>query len=241
MRHLDLFSGIGGFSLGLERAGFTTIAFCEKDLYCQRILTKHWPYVPIYSDIRMLPSIETDVLTAGFPCQDVSYGGRGGSIHHPRTGLWYEAFRRIRDIRPKYTILENVPGLFRRGFGRVLRDLASIGYDAEWHCIPASSLGAPHVRNRVWIVAYPTSIGLQGSGTAQLEEPQLPIRWGTLRRYRAREGTAQWQNEPSMDRMVDGIPNWVDRVRTLGNSIVPQMAHYLGMCIKEHDRLLQQR
>jgi DNA (cytosine-5)-methyltransferase 1 len=180
-----------------------------------------------------MPALPCDIITAGFPCQDVSYGGKGGSIHHPRTGLWYEAFRRIRDIRPKYAILENVPGLFRRGFSRLLRDLASIGYDAEWHCIPASAIGAPHVRNRIWIVAYPTRIGLEGSRTPRFQEPQLPIRWGTLRRYRAGEGAAQWQDEPKLDRLVDGIPRWVDRVRVLGNSIVPQMAHYLGYCILE--------
>ena len=130
MKVLDLFSGIGGFSLGLESTGeFSTIAFCEMDLYCQRILTKHWPYVPIYNDVRTMPSLPCDVLTAGFPCQDVSVGGRGGSIDHPRTGLWHEAFRRIRDIRPKYVLLENVYGLLTRGLSRVLFDLASIGYD----------------------------------------------------------------------------------------------------------------
>jgi DNA (cytosine-5)-methyltransferase 1 len=162
MKVLDLFSGIGGFSLGLERAGFTTAAFCEIEPYCQAVLRKHWPDVPIYDDIRKLTigrlaadGISVDVICGGFPCQDISVAGKGEGIEGERSGLWSEYARLIGELRPSYAIVENVSALLSRGMDTVLGDLASLGYDAEWHCIPASAVGAPHRRDRVWIVAYP--------------------------------------------------------------------------------------
>lgn len=171
LKVLDLFSGIGGFSLGLERTGgFETVAFCEIEEFPRRVLNKHWPEVPCYHDVRKLTAdvlngdgISVDVITGGFPCQDISVSGRQAGIgSDTRSGLWSEIIRLIRQLRPKFVIVENVANLLRgpsnkpgAWFGRVLGDLAECGYDAEWQNIPASSIGAPHRRERVWIVAYP--------------------------------------------------------------------------------------
>jgi len=155
---LDLFSGIGGFSLGLERTGgFKTIAFCEIDPFCRRVLNKHWPEVPVYEDVTTLtPTLGfSDVICGGFPCQDISIAGHGAGLDGTRSGLWKEYSRIIGDVRPRFVIVENVGALLHRGLDAVLRDLAALGYDAEWHCIPASAVGAPHLRDRVWVIAYP--------------------------------------------------------------------------------------
>ena len=163
LRLLDLFSGIGGFSLGLERSGaFKTVAFCEIEPYCQKVLAKHWPQVPIYDDVRNITAerlsadgIRVDAICGGFPCQDISVAGKGAGLEGERSGLWFEYARIISELRPQYVIVENVSALLNRGLNRVLGTLAEIGYDAEWHCIPASAIGAPHRRDRVWIVGYP--------------------------------------------------------------------------------------
>jgi hypothetical protein len=139
MRVLDLFSGIGGFSLGLERAGMCTVGFCEIDPFCRDVLTKHWPAVPIHDDVttREFQEGEADVICGGFPCQDISVAGAGAGLAGERSGLWRELLRAIRVVRPHYAIVENVAALLGRGMGTVLGDLAEIGHDAEWHCIPA--------------------------------------------------------------------------------------------------------
>ena len=169
MNVLDLFSGIGGFSLGLERAGMKTVAFCEVDKKCQKVLQKHWPDVPIFDDVSNLTGekigkrIEEtiDVIVGGFPCQDISVAGKQAGIEGERSGLWSECARLIGELRPRYAIFENVTNLLNgeRGawFKRVLWDISALGYDAEWHCIPASELGAHHHRDRIWIIAYPAS------------------------------------------------------------------------------------
>lgn len=160
---LDLFSGIGGFSLGLERTGgFRTMAFCEREPYPVRVLNRHWPGVRCYGDVRDVGFSRLldddmplpDVVCGGFPCQDISFAGRGAGLSGDRSGLWFEMLRIIAETRPRYVIAENVAALRGRGLDVVLWGLASIGYDAEWHCIPASAIGAPHRRDRVWIVAY---------------------------------------------------------------------------------------
>lgn len=164
MNVLDLFSGIGGFSLGLHRAGgFRTVAFCEQAPYPVRVLRRHWPDVPIYPDVRSLSAAalaldgvpRPDVVCGGFPCQDISLAGRGAGLAGERSGLWFEFQRIIAETQPRWVVIENVAALRSRGLDSVLGGLASIGYDAEWHCIPASALGAPHRRDRVWIVANP--------------------------------------------------------------------------------------
>ena len=180
LRVLDLFSGIGGFSLGLERTGgFETVAFCEIEEFPRRVLAKHWPEVPCYEDVTKLTGdilerdgIAVDVITGGFPCQDISTAGKqAGMGAETRSGLWSEIVRLIGELRPRYVIVENVANLLsgpseKRGgwFGRVLGDLAECGYDAEWENIPAASVGAPHRRERVWIVAYPTQLQRDAGG-----------------------------------------------------------------------------
>ena len=175
LKVLDLFSGIGGFSLGLERTGgFETVAFCEIEKFPQKVLAKHWPGVPIYEDVKELTAerlirdgIRPTVITGGFPCQDISVAGnQKGMGEGTRSGLWSECARLLGEIRPKYAIFENVTALISgesgRWFEQVLWDISAVGYDAEWHCIPASELGAHHHRDRVWIVAYPQGKRLQG-------------------------------------------------------------------------------
>jgi DNA (cytosine-5)-methyltransferase 1 len=159
LKHLDLFSGIGGFSLGLERTGgFKTVAFCDNDKHTHNVLRKHWPNVPIYDDVTTLKGEDigaVDIISGGFPCQDLSVAGKGAGLAGARSGLWWQFHRLIKETQPKYVIAENVSALRSRGLDQVLRSLFEIGYDAEWHCIPASAVGAPHQRDRIWILAHP--------------------------------------------------------------------------------------
>jgi DNA (cytosine-5)-methyltransferase 1 len=158
---LDLFSGIGGFSLGLEAAGMETVAFCEIEPFCRAVLKKHWSDVPCHEDVTKLDGKQyagkIDVVCGGFPCQDISTAGKGAGLAGARSGLFYEALRIVKEARPDWVILENVSALRSRGLEDVLRAFTEIGYDAEWHCIPASAVGAHHRRDRVWIVAYAKS------------------------------------------------------------------------------------
>lgn len=180
LRVLDLFSGIGGFSLGLERTGgFETTAFCEMKPHAQAVLAKNFPGVPCHGDVTTYPFVEgeADVITAGFPCQDISFAGDGAGLAGLRSGLYREVVRALRLVRPKFAVLENVAALLSRGLDTVLGDVAAVGYDAEWHCIPASAVGAPHRRDRIWIVANARgdqhegySAPLSGSIAAQLSE-----------------------------------------------------------------------
>ena len=161
MNLLDLFSGIGGFSLGLERAGFETVVFVEIDPWCRRVLAKHWPGVPCYVDIRDVTAdrlradgiARIDAICGGFPCQDISTAGKGAGLDGERSGLWREYARLIGELRPRFAIVENVGALRGRGLAAVLADLAAIGYDAEWHAVPAAAVGAYHLRDRIWIIA----------------------------------------------------------------------------------------
>lgn len=167
MKVLDLFSGIGGFSLGLERAGMKTVAFCEIEPFCREVLKKHWPEVPIHEDIKKLDGKQyrgaVDVVCGGFPCQDLSTAGNQAGFEGERSSLYREMLRVVSECLPRYAIFENVSGLLSgdrgRWFARFLYDLAEIGYDAEWHSVSASYIGAPHHRDRVWIIAYPQHDG----------------------------------------------------------------------------------
>ena len=162
---LDLFSGIGGMSRGLEATGyFRTDLFCEAASFPVSVLRKHWPGTPIHGDITTLSigtllwhGVELDVVCGGFPCQDLSVAGRGVGLFGSRSGLWFEMLRVIDETKPKYAIIENVSALRGRGLDVVLGGLAAVGYDAEWHCVPAAAVGAPHRRDRIWILAYPNS------------------------------------------------------------------------------------
>jgi DNA (cytosine-5)-methyltransferase 1 len=200
LKVLDLFSGIGGFSLGLERTGgFETVAFCEIEKFPQKVLAKHWPEVPIYEDVRNVTAkqlrsdgIIPNVITGGFPCQDISVAGnQKGMGEGTRSGLWSECARLLGEIRPDYAIFENVTALLSgdngKWFERVLWDLSEVGYDAEWHCIPASELGANHHRDRVWIIAYPRLSELQGRDATQADNDRC-----------GEAGIQQWSESPSL-------------------------------------------
>ncbi|MDX0180873.1 DNA (cytosine-5-)-methyltransferase [Sinorhizobium meliloti] len=261
LRVLDLFSGIGGFSLGLERTGgFETVAFCEIEEFPRRVLKKHWPEVPCYHDVRELTAdtlrrdgIAVDVICGGFPCQDISLAGDGAGLEGERSGLWFEYSRLISEIRPRFIIVENVAALLSRGHGRVLGDLAALGYDAEWHCIPASAVGAPHRRDRIWIVAYPDSegerqsavsgqaIGVRpsdrGQALADANRPRLEIKfYGEAGELPAALRAYSWSSEPGVGRMAYGVPARVDRIGSLGNAVVPQIPEMIGHAILKAER-----
>lgn len=173
MKVLDLFSGIGGFSLGLERAGMETVAFCEISPVCRHLLAHHWPDVPCFDDVTTLTGEQAgpvDVICGGFPCQDISFAGKGAGLAGERSGLWREYARLVRELRPAFVIVENVAALLGRGLGDVLGDLAALGYDAWWDCIPASAVGAPHRRDRLWVVAYARGQQHEGYGDALRRE-----------------------------------------------------------------------
>ena len=172
LKLIDTFSGIGGFSLAAEQivGGFETVAFVECEPYCQKILKKHWPTVPIYDDIRTYKPepYSADVICGGFPCQDISVAGRGeGITEETRSGLFHELLRVIRLVRPRFVVLENVSAILTNGLDIVLGELHKAGYDAEWACFPASMVGACHQRDRWWLVAYPTSFRSRTQGEIQ--------------------------------------------------------------------------
>ena len=327
MRMLDLFSGIGGFALAARwtwEEDLDVVGFCEIEEYCQKVLRKNFPNVPIYEDITELDGNlfnDIDLITGGFPCQDISQAGKGAGIgKETRSGLWFEMLRIISEVRPRYAIIENVPMLTIRGGTRVIEGLAEIGYDAEWVVIGANDVGAWHTRKRIWIVAYPqserhrgrvseersvserlvlqdeqegskvgsetkgrsksrresqlsdtdkvrrvrgttkkqtenkeietlsesqsssddtqrsisdaTSERIQGSRATREQESQPQIEEEIFGCCHPREGTDYWAFEPSVGRMANGIPNWVDRIKGLGNAIVPQISRLIMERIK---------
>ena len=323
MRVGSLFSGIGGIELGLERAGgFETAWFVESDPHAQAILRKHWPSTPIHADVTTVDFVslpKVDLLTGGFPCQDISNAGKRAGITGNRSSLWKHYLRAIVSLRPRLVFAENVAALTQRGLDVVLVDLAAIGYDAEWHCVPAAAVGAHHRRDRIIILAYPHDGGHihgqpgeqsnQGgkaqhdarqssqdvvyadrggfdedmfccergdsckeslpdadkrsgcddladgdSGCLQAEEVcsrrDAPFDGcedvsdaegeGLERRIEgggladAVQGT--WSEDPAesgMGRVAHGVPHWVDRIKRLGNAVVPQWAQAVGEAINE--------
>ena len=329
---LDLFTGIGGFSLAaswvwgneLDLAGF-----CEQDVYCGKVLKKNFPDVPIYPDIKELRGEwfqDIDLITGGFPCQDISVAGKGAGIDGDRSGLWSELCRIISEVRPRYALIENVPMLIHRGLERVLLDLTEIGYDAEWQVIGADDVGARHKRKRIWIVAYPghlrgrhdecgdvglrsgkqaetaignasqfevagpgkepeavahtqhagrpeteiagqdhgiqpaiasgqelcrhelegtsglrspgdmadtASVGSSGSGQSQYPGHQTSPGEGQTANFIDERIGNIWTVEPDVGRVANGVPKRVDRLRGLGNAIVPQIAALIMQMIKD--------
>lgn len=232
LRVLDLFSGIGGFSLGLERAGMATAAFCEIDPYCRRVLARHWPGVPQYDDIRTLTARRLhhdrippiDLICGGYPCQPFSVAGRQRGEHDPRH-LWPEMHRVIRELGPRWVVCENVPGHIELGLDAVLDELEALGYTAWTFVIPACAVGAPHWRDRLWIVAHaagfrlPRAVGpYRGLALAQL--PAQPFRWELSAPFTCGDD--------------DGIPHRMERTHALGNAVVPQIPELIGRAIVTH-------
>ena len=243
MKVLDLFSGIGGFSLGFEKAGMETVAFCEFDEHARKILAKHWPDVPIHKDVRVLDGKQyrgaVDVVCGGFPCQDLSTAGKRAGFSGERSSLYREMLRIISECMPRYAVFENVSGLLTgesgRWFAKFLYDLAEIGYDAEWHCISASYISAPHHRDRVWIIAYSNSKRQQGSPTQQVGYAQLSQQLGReIKKVRI----MPYPTESPFRRADDGIPTRLDRPRLarLGNTVVPQIPEAIGKAIVEMEK-----
>ena len=225
LKIIDTFSGIGGFSYAAEKlvGGFQTIQFVECEPYAQKILKKHWPNVPIHDDIKTYKPepYSADVICGGFPCQDISIAGQGkGITEETRSGLFYELIRVIRLVRPKFIVLENVAAILNNGLGIVLGELAQAGFDCEWACIPASALGACHIRDRWWLVAYPSSNRLQGKVGARIYRST----WASQNCRCLNPNWRSYVSQPVLPRGSDGLRNRVDRTKALGNSIVPQVA-----------------
>jgi len=226
VKFVSLFAGIGGIDLGLERAGHACVAQVEIDPYCRRVLAKHWPDVWRHDDVRTFDPTSCptfDAITAGFPCQDVSNAGKRAGVSASRSGLYREVVRCLCVARPKRALLENVAALLARGMGTILGDLATIGYDAEWDCVPACSVGAPHCRDRVFIVA----------DSERDKQWRSESRCGQVRRV-GRVGQSiswdrPWQAALAAIRGVDdGLPRSVERTDALRNAVVPQVAEFVG-------------
>ncbi len=253
----SLFSGIGGLELGLERAGLGPVLWqAECDPYCLSVLERHWPDARRYADVREVDehAPRVDVLCGGFPCQPVSVAGKRRAQQDPRW-LWPEFQRVIAAIRPRWVVIENVPGLRTAGLLDVLRGLAACGYDAEWRHLSAEDLGAPHRRRRIFVVAYPSGELVReqsGRGSGSNGEGQaFPDHDGAdgsladtdgarelqprrvledLGRW-ARDCGGSWATEPDVGRVAHGVPARAHRLRALGNAVVPQCAEVIGRCI----------
>lgn len=271
----SLFAGIGGFDLGFERAGMECKWQVEIDPYCQKVLAKHWPDVRRHDDVRTFPPAgdwKVDVICGGFPCQDISNAGKWAGITGERSGLWTEYVRIIRDLRPRYVVVENVAALLVRGMDRVLGDLAACGHDAEWEVLPAAAFGAPHIRERLFILSYPNvpraarqrehcvsnrprskaaRLGARGRSEDVPDTVGVGLQWRCVAGASQRaSGTStgeaaagvfgsqgpsgcSWAVEPDVGRLADGVSDRVDRIRGLGNAVVPQVAEWIGRRIME--------
>jgi DNA (cytosine-5)-methyltransferase 1 len=236
----SLFAGIGGFDLGLEAAGMSCKWQVEIDPFATAVLQKHWPHVERWRDIRDFKptkKVSVDVICGGFPCQDISVAGKGEGLDGKRSGLWTEYFRIVSKLRPKYVIVENVSALLRRGIDRVLGDLASIGYGAEWQTVLASDFGLPHRRERIFIVAYPDKIvRSKRKGLGSVADGETAI-------FGSGRGERQTVRVQTADRFVgvdDGIPreSYSHRACGIGNAVIPAAAEWIGRHIVEHYKRL---
>lgn len=262
LKVLDLFSGIGGFSLGLERTGFETVAFCENAPFPRRVLELRWPNVKIYDDVRTLNGqrlIEDgigfpDIIAGGFPCQDISSAGHKRGIHGARSGLWFEYLRIIEETKPQFVVAENVAALRTRGLDTVLRGLDALGYDAEWHHIPAYAVGSPQQRDRIWIISYPKVFTRVGGSLAESRNDyqgwwsqessggfycdDSAIRPPILSKL---DQEYSWPSEPGIPRISYGLPNFMDRLKCLGNASVPQISQLIGEAILNSIQMMSSR
>ena len=278
MKVLDLFSGIGGFSLGLERAGMSTVAMCEKDPYCRKILAKHWPDLTIHEDIRNLDgkryAESIDLVCGGFPCQPFSVAGKRKGTNDDRH-LWPEMLRVIKESRPRWVIGENVFGFINMALDDVQADLEREHYEVRKFVLPAVAVDAKHRRDRIILIAYSNSpavwdrterqeIGrdhlqagrkaitpndgtaqsladtqserVQGLWSGREQEPHAHERQELPMCESQRPRPAYWEAEPCVGRVADGVPNRVDRIRGLGNAVVPQLIQAIGELVIEADK-----
>lgn len=238
LTHGSLFSGIEGFGLGAAFAGIKTIWSCEYEDYQASIIKKNFGEEhEINRDIRTYskPSF-VDIISGGFPCQDISIAGKGVGIAGKRSGLWSEMYRIIREVRPTYIIIENSPMLLVRGFEQVLCDLSEIGYDAEWQCLSGTDFGIQQGRERLYCIAYSTCLNSKRSCEKSFfRKPYLSWQLGGIYPgWRSRKSIPS----PRFAGKSNGIPDRVDRTECLGNAVQPIIAHYLFECIKEFDNQL---
>lgn len=261
LRVLDLFSGIGGFSLGLERAGMRTVAFCEIEPRCREWLASRWPGVPIFQDVRELHAFDVgpvDVICGGFPCQDISTARHAAApgLAGARSGLWVEMLRLVRECRPDWVLVENVARLRTLGADTVLSDLEDAGYEARPSVVRASDLGADHGRARAWIVANARSVNLReqpwgsrgprGAGQAEPAghdavtysdgESPCAIDAKVAGGSSVHEtGSPVWERQAGSIQshtLADGLPDDLDTwIAAFGNAVVPQIPELLGRWI----------
>lgn len=242
LRVLDLFSGFGGMSLGLERAGMRTVAFCEIDPFARRVLSNHWPRVPIYEDVRGVSAdrlaadgIGIDAIAGGFPCQDVSTANvEAQGLDGKRSGLWFEYARIIGELRPAVAIIENVAELLARGMGRVLGSLAALGYDAEWRVLRGLDVGLPFIGERLWIVATPSRAGRERR-FEYLRSLGIEATPSAERRHKALRARRSLETYLARLREDDGLSVSMERRRLhgLGNAVTPSVPYLIGKAILE--------
>jgi len=271
MRHVDLCSGIGGFALGFQWAELSQpVLFCDVDPWCRRVLAKHWPHVPIATDVKELANDperfipDCDIITAGYPCQPFSVAGKRQGEEDARH-IWPHLLRIVAQKRPTWAVFENVYGHVSLGLDQVLADLEAQGYSSRTFIVPACGVDAPHRRDRLWIIAHtndtrqPTSTRrrqddkhtqrddtgricsdvadtkgqrIQGHRPRRQQEPQAHERPALSVRGSKRPQATLWPTEPNVGRVANGIPRRMDRIRGLGNAIVPQIAQRIGETIK---------
>ena len=236
LTHGSLFSGVEGFGLGAALAGIKTEWSCESEKYQTKVIKKNLgDGHTIYGDIRTLENPPfVNIISGGFPCQDISVTGKGAGIKGSRSGLWGQMHRIIGEVRPDYVIIENSPLLRKRGFEYVLHGLSEIGYDAQWQCLRGSFLGLQQRRERIYIIAYSNSNFSEQQRNRQVfREPYLP--WELPRVYPGWEERRDLP-EPRTFRSTNELPDLVDRNKCVGNAVQPLMAQYLFECIKCFDQ-----
>jgi DNA (cytosine-5)-methyltransferase 1 len=232
----SLFAGIGGFELGAKMSNIDTLWNCEIEEFNRLKLKNNFTNTKQYGDIKELIKPEyVDIISGGFPCQDISIANTNATgIKGKRSGLWSEMYRVIREVRPNYVIIENSPMLLVRGFEQVLFDLSEIGYDAEWQCLSAKTFGFCHKRERLYCIAYPNSIGRVKKNVQTSIFNQKICKASGRELSRAISWEVSNKDNSEICRNDDGIPFVVDRIKAMGNAVIPHIAHYLFECIKVH-------
>jgi len=242
MKHLALFNGIGGFQLAAERVGWDNVAHVEIDEWCNEVIAKRFPKSICHKDIKDFNGKEyngtIDIISGGFPCQDISVSGLGAGITGHKSGLWSEYSRTISDVNPRFALIENSPQLVRKGFEKILYDLSEIGYDAEWEYLSASDFGYDHIRTRIWILAYPTSQRRRGilhmlkRSIVEKNRKKNPLDSSCHPFLRFTERYCQ----PPVFGMAHGLPKRLDVVKRLGgcgNAVVPDIPEAIFRAINK--------